>query len=103
MVVCHCRHRATDGGRATPGCWLGSRWWPIWPGVTGCGALVLLDPAFDEVQGHVADFAPAVVDDKSVPAVGHGDRLGHAGVLALLVEDGLGDGRWGGVVLLAGD
>jgi hypothetical protein len=33
--------------------------------------VALLNPALDEVQGHVADLAPAVVDDETVPAVGH--------------------------------
>src|SRR5882762_10322343 len=63
----------------------------------------LTDEAADEGQGDVANLAPAAVDDERVPAVGDHDGLGDAGVAALLLVDGVGDGRRGCVVLLAGD
>lgn len=59
------------------------------------------DEAAHEAQGHVADLTPAVVDDKSMPAVRHADCLGDTGVPALLPEDRVGNRRWDGVVLLA--
>src|SRR6266566_6087218 len=81
--------------------------WGVWPARAGSCARArpggLADEAADEGQGGVTDLAPAAVDDQGVPAARDRDGLGHPRVAALLFVDGVGDGRRGGVVLLAGD
>src|SRR5271165_1679544 len=59
--------------------------------------------ALGEREGRVSDLAPAAVDGERVPAAGHLDHLGHAGVALLVLVGGAGDRRRRGVVFLAGD
>lgn len=70
----------------------------------GTGSLVLplrLDATPLESQGGVGNFVPALVDGEPVTAVGDLDELRDAGILELALVDGVVDGSWGGVVLLA--
>jgi hypothetical protein len=65
-------------------------------------AAELLDPALDEVERDVAHLAPTGVDDQAVTPVAHRDRLGHAAVPLLPVENRVGDRRRRGRPIIDG-
>src|SRR5260370_22380847 len=67
------------------------------------GLRTCLNEPLHESEGCVRDLAPAAVDDKPMPTVGHLDDLSHRLIAFLPLKRGIRNRPRSGVVFLAGD
>src|SRR5258708_13107970 len=67
------------------------------------GSWTCLNEPLHESEGCVRDLAPAAVDDKPMPTVGHLDDLSHRLIAFLPLKRGIRNRPRSGVVFLAGD
>src|SRR5258708_12558475 len=67
------------------------------------GSWTCLNEPLHESESRIRDLAPATVDDKPMPTVGHLDDLSHRLIAFLPLKRGIRNRLRSGVVFLAGD